>query len=308
MNARNSDPTLPETCTDAVTSTTGVILSVRAIDGHLDKALVEIATERQVRFAVAAMNSTLREVARTPLLSRNLMLVKLDSSNVATYLLGVQSYWIGPGLRHIPESVCPVDGVVGGITALVDSIAAIPLRNFVESVLARRDVHRVFWTMAAAARHHHSAAGGLAAHSLEVATDLDAQHNLSGLEHDLGIAGALLHDIGKVWSYTSDMFLNEEAKALGHEQLGLKYLQAELCELETAWPDGGLAMRSLLGGQSNRRENGTMPMALLARIKAADQRSCERDRSTSIFAKTRNTTWTPKGWHAPDPADETLPF
>src|SRR3546814_7913564 len=76
--------------------------------------------------------------------------------------------------------------------------------------------------MPASAKHHHARPGGLAVHSLEVAEDLAGHIGLSDTERDLGVAGALLHDIGKVWSYTPDMFPNSANLAMGHELIGLR--------------------------------------------------------------------------------------
>lgn len=106
-------------------------------------------------------------------------------------------------LRHLPAVLCPVEGVLPGIRDLVDAIATAPLRAFVEGVFSRRDVHNAFWTLPGSIAHHHAHAGGLAMHSLEVAEDIATQSSLTRTERDLGIAAALLHDIGKVGATTA---------------------------------------------------------------------------------------------------------
>lgn len=141
-----------------------------------------------------------------------------------------------------------------------------------------------------------SRAGGLAVHSLEVASDLASHGDLSEVERDLGIAGALLHDIGKVWSYTDDMFQNEAGLAMGHELIGLSRLEPELAELERRWDHGAYVMRCLLSGHTYRRANGSMPHSLLARIKACDQRSCERDRARNPTPNPSCPVWVPQPW------------
>src|SRR3546814_3404361 len=119
--------------------------------------------------------------------------------------------------------------------------------------------------MPASAKHHHARPGGLAVHSLEVAEDLAGHIGLSDTERDLGVAGALLHDIGKVWSYTPDMFPNSANLAMGHELIGLCRLEQNLARLEDAWPDGAYVMRCLLSGQTRMRANGSLPSSLLPR-------------------------------------------
>jgi len=195
-------------------------------------------------------------------------------------------------LRYLPASLCPVRDVVAETVDLVRQINSEPLRCIVERVFLRRDVTESFWTMPASARHHHAVPGGLAVHSLEVAQDLAGQGALNDCERDLCIAAGLLHDIGKVWSYTSDMFQTTEARATGHELLGLVRLHEELSMLCTEWPEGAYSMRALLSGNTRMRQDGSMPTALIARLKAADQRSCEQDRSRRDPAG----VWVPRAW------------
>ena len=49
-----------------------------------------------------------------------------------------------------------------------------------------------------------------------------------------------------------------------------------------------------------QRQDGTMPSALVARLKAADQRSCEQDRSR----KKPSQAWTPKSWLPTSPPED----
>src|SRR5690606_4491837 len=149
-------------------------------------------------------------------------------------------------------------------------------------VFVRRDVAQRYWKMPASWQHHHAFPGGLAQHSLEVAQVMERQGSLSRQERELGIAGALLHDIGKVWSYTDDMHLTGEANALGHERIALGRLSADLAMLSSKWPAGAQAIVMLLEGSTRHRYGPSLPSSLLARFRAADQRGCERQGHTSI--------------------------
>jgi hypothetical protein len=193
--------------------------------------------------------------------------------------------------RHIPSECCPCPEIMPGVLSLVDTIKSDPLREFVRNVLRRRDVFDLFWSMAASHKHHHAFEGGLASHSLDVAHDIGLQRALTDVERDLGVAGGLLHDIGKVWAYTARMRPTSEALAIGHELIGLERLHTELTTLSEAWPEGGHAMRSLLSGVTRRRAGDALPFSLLARIRAADQRSCERDKHNPARP---GRSWLPK--------------
>ena len=203
-------------------------------------------------------------------------------------------------LYHLPLDICPVEGTYMGILELIETIDTPPLYRMLWRVFREREIVARYWTMPASARHHHAFPGGLATHSREVALDLAGQAAVGPHERELCIAAGLLHDIGKVWSYTPDMFLNTAARAMGHEILGLSRLERELKILEGEWPDGAYTMRVLLSGCGRMRQDGTMPSALVARLKAADQRSCEQDRSR----KKPSQAWTPKSWLPASPPVE----
>ena len=195
-------------------------------------------------------------------------------------------------LRRLPADICPADGVFTGILELIQALTVQPLHHMMQRVFCDREVVDRYWTIPASAKFHHAFPGGLAAHSLEVAGDLAGQSSLEDHERELCIVAGLLHDIGKLWSYTQDMFLNTAGRAMGHELIGLSRLERELQALEAEWPDGAYALRVMLSGCSRVRQDGLMPSSLLARLRAADQRSCEQDRSR----KNPVQAWAPKSW------------
>jgi hypothetical protein len=266
---------------------------------------VRIGHRSQVKYAVSIENPAVDEALLGPLVPQRCRLVRQDGEeNPFPLLLSISPEPEADGLMRVPELSCPRPKIVTDVQLLVASLDPPPLRQFVRDVLLRRDVHERFWTMPASAKHHHSRAGGLAIHSLEVANDIARHGELTKLERGLGIAGALLHDIGKVWSYTQDMFLTQAGLAMGHELLGAVRLEPQLARLEANWPDGAFVMRSLLAGNNRSRENGSMPSSLLPRIRACDQRSCEREAWESC-ARPR-LRWAPREWRgerAPDDID-----
>ena len=238
----------------------------------------------------------------SPLESLGFQLAGWPATQVATVpvVVGARPDAFGnDSLDLLPPDICPVPDVHGDTVALIRQIMTPPLRGMVEAVFQDREVVSRYWTMPASARHHHAFPGGLAAHSLEVAQDMAGQAALESHERDLCIGAGLLHDIGKVWSYTPDMFLNAAARAMGHELVGLCWMERELKTLEKEWPDGAYAMRVLLSGCGRMRQDGSMPSALVARLKAADQRSCELERN----GRDPKQAWKPNRWLPPPPPD-----
>jgi 3'-5' exoribonuclease len=72
------------------------------------------------------------------------------------------------------------------------------IRGFVESVLADDEIAFPFISVPASRQHHHSIAGGLLQHSLECVIMVSRFIEFPNIELELGIVGALLHDIGKI--------------------------------------------------------------------------------------------------------------
>lgn len=274
----------------------GVVLSSHRCPFNPSLRRIRIGQEGDLREVWGPDDQMLAEALEAPLRARSLHLYDAGSSDGGNpLLLACPVDPFNDGFTHLPESACPVEGIVLGIKHLVSGIRSAPLHTFLVNVFERRDVFQHFWTMPASRHHHHSRGGGLAAHSMEVADDLASHERLADLELDLGVAGALLHDIGKVWSYNQDMTPNDACKAMGHELLGLSRLEPQLTQLERVWPDGAYVMRCLLSGQTRMRQDGSFAPALLPRIKACDQRSCELDRA-SRHARRSTRAWTPQPW------------
>ena len=165
---------------------------------------------------------------------------------------------------------CPIEGVEEQTAALIEQIESIPLRRLVgDALLHPRTVH-AFWSSPASKAHHHAYPGGLALHSLEVATMAASADRLTAYDRDLAIAFALLHDYGKVWCYASAQPID----ARDHERIGLQKLRPLLAILNVEAPDIAAALEELLGGKRVPRSN-RYPLAIGRVVRAYDQMSCE---------------------------------
>jgi 3'-5' exoribonuclease len=86
----------------------------------------------------------------------------------------------------------------------------------------------------AAKRMHHAYLGGLLVHCLSMAVLADklAAH-YNGLDRDLLIAGAILHDIGKLreFDYTTAIDYSDEGRLLSHIVIGLEMLDEKLRQI-----------------------------------------------------------------------------
>ncbi|MBX3727119.1 MAG: hypothetical protein KF823_14510 [Xanthomonadales bacterium] len=182
----------------------------------------------------------------------------------------------------LPESLCPIPGVLRRTTRLIDGLSHAALRDFLTRALLCRDALHGYWTSPASRRDHHAYPGGLAEHSLDVATMVATTAGLPSADRELGIAFGLLHDLGKIWCYTCSMHKPSDSR--DHEALGRQRLQPALSVLCARSPRLGGLMRELLGGPRAPRP-GSYPLAIGRVVRSFDQMSCEKTRTASADLK-----------------------
>ena len=192
-------------------------------------------------------------------------------------LLGLRENTDQALVSLLPERLCPINGVVRQVSAMVDGLRNTPLRRFMTRTLLNQEALHGYWTSPASRRDHHAYPGGLAEHSLEVATMLATSSGLPDEDRELGIVFALLHDYGKVWCYDPVSF--DPVDPREHEAHGLAKLEFDLLYLRRENARLGDLMVELLGGARAPRE-GRYPLAIGRIVRSFDQMSCEKTRRT----------------------------
>lgn len=120
---------------------------------------------------------------------------------------------------------------------------------------------------------HHARLGGLLQHTVEVVTIGRAVALASGADRELVLAGALLHDVGKLEAYawsTGVFELTEAGALLGHIVLGLLMLDRRLARpVPPLCSDRELALlQHLIASHHGKLEHGApvRPMTLEAEV------------------------------------------
>jgi 3'-5' exoribonuclease len=100
-----------------------------------------------------------------------------------------------------------VDQMESDLRELVGTVQNPHLRALLEAVFGERSELWAIYRIAPAAKHYHQAyAHGLLEHCLTVAQAVSAiSATFPGIDRDVAVTGALLHDIGKLEAYTYDM-------------------------------------------------------------------------------------------------------
>jgi 3'-5' exoribonuclease len=118
------------------------------------------------------------------------------------------------------------------------------------------------WSDAPAAKHYHQAyKHGLFEHCLSVAEGVHAlAATFPGVDHDVTVAGALLHDIGKIEAYETDggaIELTDAGKLLGEIPLGYYLVRREIEELPGFAPETAQAVLHIILSHHGQLEHGS---------------------------------------------------
>jgi 3'-5' exoribonuclease len=156
----------------------------------------------------------------------------------------------------------PFDRMVADLRALVDTVQDRDLRALLDRFLSEDCELWQRWCEAPAAKTYHQAyRHGLLEHCLSVAQGV---HTLAatfpGIDHDLAVTGALLHDIGKVEAYAIEggaIELTDAGRLLGEIPLGYYMVRREIEELPGFAPETAKALLHIILSHHGQLEHGS---------------------------------------------------
>jgi 3'-5' exoribonuclease len=157
----------------------------------------------------------------------------------------------------IPCAPRPVDEMWSELEARVASVEHVMLRDLLTRIMARhRDRLRV-WP--AARQVHHAYRSGLLEHVLKIMEVGLGVADAYGMRRDLIIAGALLHDIGKLDELTYELSTDysTEGNLIGHIVIGVGMLKDELRGFPEFPPDLALELEHLILSHHGSKELGS---------------------------------------------------
>jgi 3'-5' exoribonuclease len=194
------------------------------------------------------------------------------------------------------------------LDALVQSVQDPPLRALLKRCLGEKtSPGRAFRVHPAAKHNHHAYVGGLLEHSVSVAQACDrlAAHYLAQgarLDRDLLVAGALLHDLGKVreLSAARTFGYTHEGQLLGHILLGIQMVAREAEAVPALPPERLLLLQHLIASHQGRLEwaSPKVPQLLEALVlHYADDLDSKMNPAMALLAKVGDGEWTPYDRH-----------
>ncbi|HEX6307848.1 MAG TPA: HD domain-containing protein [Longimicrobiales bacterium] len=202
----------------------------------------------------------------------------------------------------LPRSARPAEHMDAELAAAIDSVSDPPLRTLLASLLGpATDIGHAFRLAPAAKQNHHAYLGGLLEHTLSIVRvcDLLANHYGPAIDRDLLIAGALLHDIGKVREIgaRAGFPYTDEGKLLGHILIGLEMVSDAAAAVPALHPSRLMLLQHLIASHQGRYEwqSPREPRTLEALIlHYADDLDAKLNQASSLIQAV------PAGWTAYD--------
>ncbi len=163
-------------------------------------------------------------------------------------------------LEHfLPRSPREPEAMDRELAEWIASVRDAPLRTLLERMLGPATEIGAGFRLAPAAKfNHHAYLGGLIEHTLSIVNvcDMLAQHYQPHLDRDLLIAGALLHDVGKVREIgaRAGFPYTDEGKLLGHMVLGMQMTADVAATVPTLSPQRLTLLQHLIASHQGRYE------------------------------------------------------
>jgi 3'-5' exoribonuclease len=162
----------------------------------------------------------------------------------------------------VPVSPVPFDELVRRSTALVASVRSPALHTLLERALdTSTEPGATFALVPAAVRNHHAYRHGLLEHSLIVAEVAGAvAERFDTVNRDLTVAGALLHDIGKVHSYSADPMapgFTDAGRLHGEIVIGHDMVRGLIDEIPGFPAEMAVQLRHIVISHHGEREKGS---------------------------------------------------
>ncbi len=160
----------------------------------------------------------------------------------------------------LPESDRSVAEMEQELAALLASFTDPHLKVLMDAFFGDAELMALYRIAPAAKGMHHVYLGGLLEHSLAVARLVDVIIPLyGGLNRDLLVAGALLHDVGKVreMTYQRSFDYTDEGKLLGHITIGVEMVQERIAAIPGFPAELGMLLKHMLLSHHGQYEYGS---------------------------------------------------
>ena len=160
----------------------------------------------------------------------------------------------------LPKTSRDIEGMFERLVKRMDSITTDYLKALIDAFFKDKEFVNKFKTAPAGKKMHHAYIGGLLEHTLSMVSLADkiAGH-YSGIDRDLLLSGAILHDIGKIdeFEYQFKIDYSDKGRLLNHIVIGIKMVDDKLSGIEHFPEDQMLLLKHLIVSHHGTREFGS---------------------------------------------------
>jgi 3'-5' exoribonuclease len=160
----------------------------------------------------------------------------------------------------IPATRRDIGSMYERLLKLTASMSTVYLRELFDAFWADEEFVHKFKHAPAAKKMHHAYIGGLLEHTLSMALLVDriAEH-YSGIDRDLLLAGAILHDIGKIteFEYTSKIDYTDQGRLISHIVIGIQVIEQKLGKIKDFPGEKAVLLKHMIVSHHGSREFGS---------------------------------------------------
>lgn len=162
--------------------------------------------------------------------------------------------------EFLPTSVRDIEEMVVDLRAYINMISTPYFQKLLNFFFYDEEFVTLFKKAPAAKELHHVYLGGLLEHTLEVTKlCVEALNHFKNINRDLLIAGALLHDIGKVYEFNYDRLIgySTRGRLLGHITIGAGLLEERIRKVEGFPEESRMLLEHLIISHHGENEYGS---------------------------------------------------
>ncbi len=162
----------------------------------------------------------------------------------------------------LDTSPVPIERMEADLDDLLATIQSPDLRTLLDRLIAPGgELWERFRDAPAAKHYHHAYRHGLLEHSISVAQGVSAAaSSFPGIDRDVAITGALLHDIGKLEAYNDNPLaidMTDLGRLIGEIPLGYFRVRREIESIDGFDPDLGWAVLHIILSHHGTLEHGS---------------------------------------------------
>lgn len=160
----------------------------------------------------------------------------------------------------LEASSSDITEMMAALRGLIKKIRDADLRSLSDRFLSDHDFAEQFKKCPAAKNFHHGYIGGLLEHTLSVCRmAVQVSTHYPKIDGDLLLAGAFLHDIGKIkeFKYGTAIDYTDEGRLLGHVILGVGMLDEKLASMKKFPEETALRLKHLILSHHGEYEFGS---------------------------------------------------